>query len=92
MTVTPPLTVAALAVADGPADAVGVVQLACEEASLALTVPTEAKVSAGLAVVQNEAHLYYLGVRREGEGLALFLELAAAGDDEAAATPIGAPA
>ena len=34
---TPPLTVAALAVADGPADAVGVVQLACEEASLALT-------------------------------------------------------
>ena len=37
MTVTPPLTVAALAVADGPADAVGVVQLACEEASLALT-------------------------------------------------------
>ncbi len=30
-------TIAALAVADGPADAVGVVQLACEEAALALT-------------------------------------------------------
>lgn len=35
--VTHALTVAALAVADGPADAVGVVQLACEERSLALT-------------------------------------------------------
>ncbi|MBK8254331.1 MAG: hypothetical protein IPK82_16890 [Polyangiaceae bacterium] len=32
-----PVTVSALAVADGPADAVGVVQLACEEDSLALT-------------------------------------------------------
>lgn len=32
-----PVTVAALAVADGPADAVGVVQLACEDDALALT-------------------------------------------------------
>lgn len=32
-----PFTVAALAIADGPADAVGVVQLSCEERTLALT-------------------------------------------------------
>jgi hypothetical protein len=32
-----PFTIAALAVADGPADAVGVVQLACEDDALALT-------------------------------------------------------
>ncbi len=55
------------------------VQHAKFEASLALAVPTEPKVAAGLAVVQSEMHLCYLGVRREGEGIALFLELADGG-------------
>jgi len=55
------------------------VQHAKFEASLALAVPTEPKVAAGLAVVQSEKHLCYLAVRREGEGLALFLELADGG-------------
>jgi len=52
------------------------VQHAKFEAGLSLSVPTETGVSAGLALVQSEKHLCYLGVRREGEGLALFLELA----------------
>jgi alpha-N-arabinofuranosidase len=55
------------------------IQHAKFEASVALTVPTEPKVSAGLALVQNEKHLFYLAVRREGEGLALFLERADGG-------------
>jgi len=46
------------------------------ETSLALAPSAEANVSAGLALFQNEAHFYYLGVRRTSEGLAVFLELA----------------
>jgi len=46
------------------------------EASLAFAPPVEAGVSAGLAVFQNDTHHYYAGVRRQGDGLFLFLERA----------------
>jgi alpha-N-arabinofuranosidase len=40
-----------------------------------LEVPVSAGTSAGLAVVQNETHHYYFGVRRTAEGLTVFVEL-----------------
>ncbi|MBK8478313.1 MAG: glycoside hydrolase family 43 protein [Opitutaceae bacterium] len=45
------------------------------EAALALA-PVSEGVSAGLAIFQSEEHFYYCGVRRNGEGLTVFLELA----------------
>jgi alpha-N-arabinofuranosidase len=44
------------------------------EASTALQVPVEAGTEAGIAAFQNETHWYFLGVRREGQGMELFLE------------------
>jgi len=44
------------------------------EASIALHVPEEAGTEAGIAVFQNETHWYFLGVRRKGKGIELFLE------------------
>ncbi len=45
-------------------------------AATGLDVPTLPGVSAGLAILQNELHQYFLGVRRTAEGPELFLELA----------------
>jgi alpha-N-arabinofuranosidase len=45
-------------------------------ASTALDVPATPGVSAGLAILQNEVHHYFLGVHRTADGLELFLELA----------------
>jgi alpha-N-arabinofuranosidase len=44
------------------------------EASTALQVPAEAGTEAGIAAFQNETHWYFLGVRRKGQGMELFLE------------------
>ena len=44
------------------------------EASTALGVPASAGISAGLVAFQNETHHYYLGVRRKGDGIEVFLE------------------
>lgn len=44
------------------------------EASTVLQVPTEAGIEAGIAAFQNETHWYFLGVRREGRRVELFLE------------------
>ncbi len=44
------------------------------EARTALAVPTEAGVSAGLALFQGERHWLFLGARRTGRGAELFLE------------------
>ena len=44
------------------------------EASTALQVPVEAGIEAGIAAFQNETHWYFLGVRRKGQGMELFLE------------------
>ncbi|HEX2851957.1 MAG TPA: glycoside hydrolase family 43 protein [Opitutaceae bacterium] len=46
------------------------------DATIALTVPAETGVSAGVAAFQNETHFYYFGVRRTAGGLDLFLECA----------------
>lgn len=45
-------------------------------ATTSLGVPAAPGVSAGLALLQNELHHYFLGVRRTAHGLELFLELA----------------
>jgi alpha-N-arabinofuranosidase len=44
------------------------------EASTALRIPVEAGTEAGIAAFQNETHWYFLGVRRKGKGIELFLE------------------
>ena len=44
------------------------------EASTVLQMPVEAGTEAGIAAFQNETHWYFLGVRRKGEGIELFLE------------------
>jgi xylan 1,4-beta-xylosidase len=44
------------------------------EASTALRMPAEAGTEAGIAAFQNETHWYFLGVRRKGKGVELFLE------------------
>lgn len=44
------------------------------EASTVLQVPAEAGTEAGIAAFQNETHWYFLGVRRKGKGIELFLE------------------
>ncbi|KAF1716536.1 glycoside hydrolase 43 family protein [Pseudoxanthomonas yeongjuensis] len=44
------------------------------EASTALRVPVEAGTEAGIAAFQNETHWYFLGVRRQGKRMELFLE------------------
>jgi alpha-N-arabinofuranosidase len=45
-------------------------------ATTGLDVPAAPGVSAGLAILQNELHHYFLGVHRTATGLELFLELA----------------
>jgi alpha-N-arabinofuranosidase len=50
------------------------VQHARFTASTSLEVPNEPGVSAGLAIFQNERHHYFLAVRRDGDGLAVYLE------------------
>jgi len=49
-------------------------------ATIAVEVPASAGESAGLVAFQNETHYYYLGLRRGGAGLQLFLERAFAKD------------
>ncbi len=44
------------------------------EASTGLQLPVEAGTEAGIAAFQNETHWYFLGVRRIGRGMELFLE------------------
>jgi alpha-N-arabinofuranosidase len=44
------------------------------DASTALTPPADEKVSAGLAAYQNDRHWYYLGSRRQGTNLQVFVE------------------
>lgn len=50
------------------------------DASTALTPPAKPGVSAGLAAFQNETHWYFLGTRREGDSLRVFLERRAGAD------------
>lgn len=76
-----PLTVAALAVADGPADAVGVVQLACEEDGLALTLLCAGAYRRGFVpgtlARSVTLHVPYVAVRglvRRGRALVLTLD------------------
>jgi alpha-N-arabinofuranosidase len=47
------------------------------DASTALTPPTAGGVAAGLAAYQSESYWYFLGVRRVGSGLQVFLERSA---------------
>lgn len=74
-------TVAALAVADGPADAVGVVQLACEDDALALTLlragPYRRGFVPGTLAESVTVHVPYEAVRglvRRGRALVLSLD------------------
>ncbi|HEX7631510.1 MAG TPA: glycoside hydrolase family 43 protein [Lacunisphaera sp.] len=50
------------------------VQHARFDASVQLAVPNEPKASAGLVLLQNEDHYYYLGVRRTEASVLVFLE------------------
>ena len=43
-------------------------------ATIALAVPTDDKVSAGLAVFQNETHQFFVGAKRSGNAVSIFLE------------------
>ena len=52
------------------------------DARLALQPPTQPGTSAGLAMYQDEKHWYFLGVRRQAEGLELFLQRHVDGSDE----------
>jgi xylan 1,4-beta-xylosidase len=45
------------------------------EASIRLQVPGSSGTTAGLAVIQNETHHYYSGVRRTANGLSAFVEV-----------------
>ncbi len=45
------------------------------KASTKLTIPSSPNTSAGLAIIQNETHHYFAGVRRTTNGLAAFVEL-----------------
>lgn len=56
------------------------------EASTSLTVPTEAGTEAGIAAFQNERYWYFLGVRRRGAGLQVFLQRSSAGEASTLAT------
>jgi alpha-N-arabinofuranosidase len=47
------------------------------DASTALTPPAEGGIAAGLATYQSESYWYFLGVRRVGSGLQVFLERSA---------------
>ena len=44
------------------------------EASTSLQAPVEARTEAGIAAFQSETHWYFLGVRRHGKGIEVFLE------------------
>jgi xylan 1,4-beta-xylosidase len=44
------------------------------EASTAFRIPVEVGTEAGIAAFQNETHWYFLGVRRKGKNIELFLE------------------
>lgn len=50
------------------------VQHADFAASTALEIPAESGVSAGLAVFQGERHHYFLAVKRDADGLSVYLE------------------
>jgi alpha-N-arabinofuranosidase len=52
------------------------------DAVVRLAPPTAAGVSAGIAAFQNEAHWYFFGTRRVGEGLQVFLERRAQDDTQ----------
>ena len=67
------------------------VQHARFEASTALEIPREPRVSAGLMVFQSETHHYFLGVRRTTDGAEAFLEKSAGKDTAAivASAPLG---
>ncbi|HEY5803783.1 MAG TPA: glycoside hydrolase family 43 protein [Lysobacter sp.] len=56
------------------------------EASTALTMPVEAGIDAGIAAFQNERYWYFLGARRSGSGLQLFLQRSDAGKVATVAT------
>lgn len=58
------------------------VQHATYSASTSLVPPQAPGVSAGLVAFQNERHHYFLGVRRDADGLELFLEKAARGEPQ----------
>ena len=77
----PPVTVAALAVADGPADAVGVVQLACEEDALAITLLRAGAYREGFVpgtlasyVTLRVPYVAVRGLVRRGRALVLTLD------------------
>src|SRR5690606_11637999 len=61
------------------------------QASTAMELPGEG-VAAGLAAFQGDTHWYFLGARREGEGVEVFLEKKAGGDVEVVATQPAAAA
>jgi len=55
------------------------------DASAALDVPAQPGTAAGLAAFQNETHWYFLGMRRVGERVELFLEKRAGDNTETVA-------
>jgi len=68
------------------------VQHATFEAATALTVSTDSRVTAGLAAFQNEAQHFYLGVRRNGDWMSVFVERWHAGRREVLANRVLATA
>ncbi|MBE2215570.1 MAG: glycoside hydrolase family 43 protein [Opitutaceae bacterium] len=62
------------------------VQHVAFSASTSLVPPQAPGVSAGLVAFQNERHHYFLGVRRDADGLELFLEKAARGEPQVVQT------
>lgn len=51
------------------------VQHARFDAALALSVPTDSRVTAGLAAFQSETQHFYFGIRRNGDWMSVFVEL-----------------
>lgn len=61
------------------------------QASTALDVPGEPGIAAGLAAFQGEQYWYFLGVRRDGNDVRLFLEKASGQEAETIATKVVGP-
>jgi alpha-N-arabinofuranosidase len=64
-----------LAGTDTPAFLGRRVQHASFDATLTVQVPDESRVTAGLAAFQNEAQHLYVGVRRNGDWMSVFVEM-----------------
>jgi alpha-N-arabinofuranosidase len=63
-------------------------QHASFSASVSMTPPESAGVSAGMAAFQNEKFHFFLGVRKSGDGWVVFLERSAGGEPEIVAEQV----